>query len=91
MNNRSLFDSRNFGRFAVNISLLESMPELLQADVFSRMIIVRAEYLVEQDAIAYTAFSKHFFQAIGEGEIIPHYKMQVNNDTGEIQALRYYE
>jgi hypothetical protein len=91
MRNHGLFDRPNYGSFAVATKLLESMPELLQHDIFSKMLIIRAEYLIEQDAIMYTAWSKHFFQEIPEGESIPHYKMEVNNDTGEIRALRYYE
>ena len=79
---------RYFGRFAVEVELLESMYDLLLHDLFSKIIILRAEHLYAYGVIEYIGYSKELFKEIPEGIEIPSYRATFENG---ILEMKQYE
>jgi hypothetical protein len=82
---------RHLGCFAINIKLLEDMPEVLMKDLFSKMLIIRAEHMLDRNAILYIAYSpEHFPELVAEGSKAPLYMVQIN-EFGDLSMVKLDE
>ena len=76
--------SRRRGRFAIPRCMLENSPAEV-INVLGYMVVVRAEMLLEHDAVLYSAWSP-LFDVIKPGDVIPHYNIEV--ESGMVRARR---
>lgn len=72
------FAERRYGKFKADVETLTENAETCLA-LFGTCIVLRAEYMFQEDAIVYELWSP-MFDELGEGEIIPGYSPEVDED-----------
>ncbi len=75
MAKKHIIKNRRLGRFEVSIDLINDAYPILSI-IFSDILIIVAEVLVERDAIRYVGISDNF-DTVLEGAQIPFYNIQV--------------
>jgi hypothetical protein len=55
----SLVDDRHLGAFRIDLSLINHHPKLVR-DLMARMIVLRADYKIEWNAVEYMAICSEF-------------------------------
>lgn len=78
MNSPNLFD-RKLGKFKLAKEVILKDPSLAFT-ILSTVIVIRAEYMFEDDSIHYTALN-HNFDILGMGMIPPKYIATVEHGT----------
>lgn len=77
--NRPAVTMRRIGRFRISRELLQLHSPELAAVVFSRVAVLRAEYLMQYEAIEYVALGADF-EPITEGAEPPLYEFLLKKD-----------
>lgn len=77
----SFITERRFGWFALSIKRVEDNEELIYK-LMSMCIITRAEYMLENDVMLYTA-SSPAFKRIPKGARAPKYRVCIS-EAGEV-------
>ncbi len=80
---------RHYGAFMIDAGFLEDARDLLLHDLFSKIIVTRAEYILHNDAISYIGYSPELFPAVPVNEAIPAYVPTFIN--GELEMVRIDE
>jgi hypothetical protein len=74
--------TRNYGRFKItNNSIMDNPQAVIDAFIQLRLLVVRAEFLFEDDAIEYMAYCT-LFSPVPEGMIIPEYVIKITTENG---------
>lgn len=91
MKSQNLYEAisvkRHLGCFAVSVELLDKMPDLLMKDIFSKMVIIRAEHMLDRNAIVYVAYSPEYFDLVPEGAQAPTYLLQIDK-FGDLSMVK---
>ena len=78
---------RYYGIFHINMEIIEQAPNKLMRDIFSKMIIIRAEHLLADNVIEYVAYSPELFQLVKIGSIIPRYRCVMDENIKMVQII----
>ncbi len=85
MPKKHIIENRRLGKFEVSIDLInESYPIL--SILFSDVLVIVAEVLVERDAIRYVGISENFAIVL-EGAQIPFYKINVRQTVSYLEIV----
>ncbi len=79
--------NRHLGCFAVSVELLDKMPDVLMRDVFSKVLIIRAEHMLDRNVIMYVAYSPEYFSLVPEGSMAPLYMLQIDK-YGDLSMVK---
>lgn len=83
--NKEISENR-IGRFEITRSLLYRSKKLHL--MFSKMTIIRAEFLFHRQTVAYYAYSM-LFEKVPRGNKAPRYTMQINSGKDpEVEAVK---
>lgn len=57
-------------------------------DIFSQMVVFRAEHMLDRNAIVYVAYSpKYFPDLVAQGEMAPLYMLQIDK-FGDLSMVK---
>jgi hypothetical protein len=87
---KSLFEGRNYGSFEIPGKILADDPKLVML-ITSRMIIIRAEFMLAYDAIEYQAYSPDHFRKTKLGLQIPAYDIIITREKDGTAEFHFEE
>ncbi len=85
MAKKHIIENRRLGKFEVSIDLINDAYPMLSL-LFSDVLIIVAEVLVERDAIRYVGISDNFAIVL-EGASIPFYKITVRQIESYLEIV----
>ncbi len=80
-----IIENRRLGKFEISIKLINEANTLLSL-LFSDVLIIVAEVLVERDSIRYVGISDNF-SIVLEGAQIPFYKIEVRQVESYLEIV----
>lgn len=75
-----MFKDKRIGKFKVTLWAINTISDVLKKILFSKMIIIRCEQMMEHKCIEYTAISD-LFDEVKKGEAIPEYEMEIEEEV----------